>query len=76
MGRARKPFIDKKRSTTYNLIYGNAEAGEDVNAVGRVFVDASKGGGLGQVDEEAAAAASLGAAASNRRCGGFGGMEN
>lgn len=67
MGRSRKPFIDKKRSTTYNLVYGNAESGGDVDAVGRVFVDSSKGVGLGRIDEEAAAQAAASSGVSTRR---------
>lgn len=67
MGRPRKPFIDKKNSTTYNLIHRNTDAGEVVDASGRVFVDAGKGVGLGRVDEEAAAAARAASGTANRR---------
>lgn len=55
----KKPFIDKSKSTTYNLLYRASEVevdGEDAGSE-RVLVDAARGLGIGRVDEEAATAA-------------------
>ena len=59
MGRNRKPFIDKKQATTYNLLYRANEIGMDGEAAGpeRELVDASRRVGIGCVDESAIAAA-------------------
>ena len=60
MGRARKPFIDKKRSTTYNLIYRAGEIevdGEEPQQPQRQLVDARLGIGIGRPDEESVSAA-------------------
>ena len=60
MGRARKPFIDKKRSTTYNLIYRAGEVevdGEEAEQPQRQLVDARLGIGIGRPDEESVSAA-------------------
>lgn len=67
MVRHRKPFIDKKKSTTYNLVYENAETGDEAQPGRRTYVEASKGVGVGRVDQEAAAAARLASGASQRR---------
>ena len=60
MGRARKPFIDKKNSTTYNLIYRAGEVevdGEVAEQPQRQLVDARLGIGIGRPDEESVTAA-------------------
>lgn len=59
----RKPFIDKKNATTYNLLYRASEVHVDGEDAGpeRELVDASRGVGIGRVDDAAAAAtASMG----------------
>ena len=48
MGR-RKPFVDKKKSTTYNVIYREA-AQEDETAEQREWVEKEKGVGVGRPD--------------------------
>ena len=48
MGR-RKPFVDKKKSTTYNVIYREA-AQEDETAEEREWVEKEKGVGVGRPD--------------------------
>ena len=56
-GRNRKPFIDKSKATTYNLLYRASEVaveGEDVGPE-RELVEASRGVGIGRPDAEAAA---------------------
>jgi hypothetical protein len=61
-GRNRKPFIDKSKATTYNLLYRASEVtvdGEDA-APERELVAASRGVGIGRPDAEAAAAADVG----------------
>ena len=58
-GRNRKPFIDKSKATTYNLLYRASEVtveGEDASPE-RELVEASRGVGIGRPDAEAAAAA-------------------
>ena len=50
MGKSR-PYIDRKQASSYNLIYRNAEAGED--ATDRQWVDTSRGVGVGRPDAEA-----------------------
>eukprot|EP00884_Botryococcus_braunii_P023517 jgi/Botrbrau1/984/Bobra.114_1s0024.1 len=57
MGRRnKKPFIDKKRATTYNLVFRSAE--DDVDAgPARELIAASKNIGVGRPDPEAVAAA-------------------
>lgn len=61
-GRNRKPFIDKSKATTYNLLYRASEVaveGEDVGPE-RELVEASRGVGIGRPDAEAAADAGSG----------------
>ena len=48
MGR-RKPFVDKKNSTTYNVIYREA-AQDDEGAAERDWIEANKGVGVGRPD--------------------------
>lgn len=58
-GRNRKPFIDKSKATTYNLLYRASEVtveGEDAGPE-RELVETSRGVGVGRPDVEAAAAA-------------------
>ncbi|KAK9846608.1 hypothetical protein WJX81_007566 [Elliptochloris bilobata] len=64
MGR-RRPFIDKKSSTTYNLIYRPTE--EDAEQPERLLVDAGRGVGIGRPDA-AAAGASVPPEADGERC--------
>lgn len=55
----KKSFIDKKNSTTYNLIYRASEVpvdGEE-NEPERQLVDSRLGIGIGRVDEESVSAA-------------------
>lgn len=60
MGKGRKkPFIDKSKATTYNLLYRASEVtveGEDAGPE-RELVDVSRRVGIGRPDAEAAAAA-------------------
>lgn len=67
MGRTKKPFIDKKRSTTYNLVFEHSEAGADAQPGRRTYVEASKGVGVGRVDQEALQAAQEASGAPARR---------
>lgn len=58
----RKPFIDKKKATTFNLLYRASEVqidGEDEGPE-RELVDVNRRVGIGRVDEEAAAASTSG----------------
>ena len=60
MGRQRKPFIDKKSSTTYNLIYRASEVpvdGEEAEQPQRQLVDSRLGIGIGRPDEDSVSAA-------------------
>ena len=54
----RKPFIDKKNATTFNLLYRASEVHVDGENAGpeRELVDVSRGVGIGRVDEATAAA--------------------
>lgn len=58
-GRNRKPFIDKSKATTYNLLYRASEVTVDGEDAGpeRELVDVSRGVGIGRPDAEAAATA-------------------
>ena len=67
MGRTKKFFIDKKRSTTYNLVFEHSEAGADAQPGRRTYVEASKGVGVGRVDQEALQAAQEASDAPARR---------
>ena len=63
MGRQRKPFIDKKQATTYNLIYRASEVaidGEEAEEPQRQLVDARLGIGIGRPDEDSVSAAQAG----------------
>ncbi len=65
MGRQRKPFIDKKSSTTYNLIYRASEVpvdGEEAEQPQRQLVDTRLGIGIGRPDEDSVSAAQAGQA--------------
>ena len=64
MGR-RRPFIDKKTSTTYNLIYRPTE--EDAEQPERLLVEAERGVGIGRPDAAAAGAAASQDAGGERR---------
>ena len=60
MVRQRKSFIDKSRSTTYNLIYRAGEVavdGEEAEEPQRQLVDARLGIGIGRPDEDSVSAA-------------------
>ena len=60
MVRQRKSFIDKKSSTTYNLIYRASEVpidGEEAEEPQRQLVDSRLGIGVGRPDEDTVSAA-------------------
>lgn len=63
----KKKFIDKKSSTTFNLVFRSTEDADDVPD--RVLANADMRLGPGRVDAGAAAAAAEKAAASGRRYG-------
>ncbi len=67
MGR-RKPFVDKKTSHTYNLIFRPTE--EDAQQPERVLVDAQRGIGIGRPDAAAADASAPAAAEQSAAAGG------
>ena len=49
----KKSFINKKDATTYNLIYRNAEPGQEDEPAGREWTDTSRGVGVGRPDADA-----------------------
>jgi hypothetical protein len=67
MGR-RKPFVDKKTSHTYNLIFRPTE--EDAQQPERVLVDAQRGIGIGRPDAAAANVSAPAAAEESAAAGG------
>lgn len=50
MGKS-KAFIDRKQAASYNLVYRNAEAGQETSD--RQWIESSKGVGVGRPDAEA-----------------------
>lgn len=50
MGKS-KAFIDRKQAATYDLVYRNAEAGQETSD--RQWIESSKGVGVGRPDSEA-----------------------
>ena len=50
MGKS-KAFIDKKQAASYDLVYRNAEAGQETSD--RQWIESSKGVGVGRPDSEA-----------------------
>ena len=46
-------FINKKDATTYNLIYRNAEPGQEDQPAGREWTESSRGVGVGKPDMDA-----------------------
>ena len=50
MGKS-KAFIDRKQAASYNLVYRNAEAGQETSD--RQWIESSKGVGVGRPDSEA-----------------------